>query len=109
MIPAKPLVAMLGALTLSLALTGCVVEPAPGGYYAGLATVAPPAPQYEYYGVPPQPGWFWIGGNWSWSGGRYVWTRGHWQAPRSGYRWVPHHWVHGSGGWSAEPGHWARR
>jgi hypothetical protein len=101
---------LLGALTLSLALSACVIGPAPGGYYgAGFVTIAPPAPQYEYYGAPPYPGYFWVGGYWNWAGGRYVWTRGHWQAPRAGFRWVPQRWVHGERGWRAERGHWARR
>ena len=100
---------LLAALTLSLALSACVVGPAPGYGGAGFVTIAPPALQFESYGAPPQPGWFWVGGYWGWSGGRYVWMRGHWQGPRAGYRWVPQRWVRTQGGWRSNPGHWARR
>jgi len=101
---------VIPAVALSLALAGCVVGPAPYGDEGGaVVSIAPPGPQYEYYGAPPYPGWFWVGGYWNWAGGRYVWTRGHWQAPRAGFRWVPHQWQRGSRGWHAQPGHWERR
>jgi hypothetical protein len=29
--------------------------------------------------VAPGPGYIWIGGYWSWTGGRHVWSRGHWR------------------------------
>lgn len=95
---------------LSLALGGCVVAPA-RPYYGGGGWVAtaPPAPQVEYYGAAPYPGYFWIGGFWSWGPRGYFWTRGRWAAPRPGYRWVPRHWVHGGGGWRMAGGRWARR
>ncbi len=100
----------LAALTLSLALSACVVGPVPDDYYGGsYVTLAPPAPRYEYYGVAPNPGWFWVGGYWRWRGDRYDWERGHWQAPRRGYAWVPHRWVRGDRGWRSEEGHWERR
>ena len=97
------------ALGLSLALGGCVVAP-PRYYVGGTVTIAPPPPRVEYYGPPPYPGYFWIGGNWNWGPGRYVWVPGHWAAPRPGYRWVPRHWVQGPrGGWHVAGGHWAPR
>lgn len=97
------------ALGFSLALGGCVVAPAP--YYGGAAiTLPPPAPRVEYYGAAPYPGYFWIGGYWSWGGGRYAWVPGRWSAPRPGYSWVPRHWVRGPrGGWHLAGGRWARR
>lgn len=101
---------LLAALALSLVLSACVVGPAPYGEYGGAyVSIAPPAPQYEYFGAAPYPGWFWVGGYWDWVGGRYSWVRGHWQAPRAGYRWVPHRWVHGERGWHLQRGHWQRR
>jgi WXXGXW repeat (2 copies) len=98
------------ALAVSVLLSACVVTASPYGVYAGPAVaVAPPAPQVEYYGAPPQPGYFWIGGYWNWAGGRYGWVPGRWSAPRQGYRWVPHTWVHGGNGWHMQEGHWAHR
>ncbi len=98
------------ALGLAAALGGCVVAPAPGPYYdGGYVAVAPPPPRIEYYGTPPYPGYFWIGGYWRWGPGRYVWAPGHWAAPRPGYRWVPPHWEHGERGWHEDGGRWERR
>ena len=97
-----------GALIVAAALlSGCYVGPAPG-YYGGVVTVAPPAPQVEVYGVAPYPGAVWIGGYWNWVGGRHVWVGGHWDHGRPGYHWVPHAWVHEGGGWRMHQGHWAR-
>jgi WXXGXW repeat (2 copies) len=102
------------------ALGGCVVVPAHrayGGYrsepvYSGdrddYVAVAPPPVQYEVVGVAPHPGWFWIGGNWSWRANRYVWVGGRWQAPRHGYRWQPHRWepMSPGRGWRERHGGW---
>ncbi len=109
-------------LALAAALGGCVVVPAhrgyggppPGPVYSGNPDdgvyVAPPPVQYEVVGVAPYPGWFWIGGFWTWRAHRHVWVGGHWQAPRPGYRWSPHRWEpHSSGrGWRESPGRWNR-
>lgn len=109
---AQPLLfATLAAATL---LGGCVVRgsvavPEPVVYVGGAVSVAPPAPQVEVIGVPPQPGYVWLGGYWNWVGGRHVWIGGHWAAPRPGYRWVPHEWVRAGGGWRLREGHWAHR
>jgi WXXGXW repeat (2 copies) len=105
--PASIKIAIAGAL-MSIALSACVVAPAPG-YGEVVAYQAPPAPQYEVVGVAPTPGYFWIGGAWFWEGGRYAWHPGHWEAPRAGYRWVPHAWVRAGGAWHMRPGHWERR
>jgi WXXGXW repeat (2 copies) len=103
-------------LAVTLGLAGCVITPLPPpGAVVGepggpvvVAPVAPPAPIAETVLVAPAPGYIWIGGYWSWVGGRHVWTRGYWSAPRPGYRWVPRHWEHGAGGWHQGGGHWAR-
>lgn len=96
---------------LSAALGGCVVAPARPVYYGGgVVAVAPPAARVEYYGAPPYPGYFWIGGYWSWRAGGYAWVPGRWSAPRPGWRWVPRHWVQGPrGGWHMAGGRWERR
>ncbi len=97
-------------LALSLALGGCIVEPARGvGYVGGVVVTEPPAPVVEEYGVAPAPGYVWLGGYWNWVGGRHVWVGGHWSAPRPGYRWEPHRWEHVNGGYRLREGHWARR
>ena len=99
----------VGALLVAGALLGgCVVAPAPGYYYGGVVTVAPPEPQVEVYGAPPYAGAVWIGGYWNWVGGRHVWVGGHWDHGRPGYHCVPHAWVHEGGGWRMSRGHWAR-
>ena len=104
------------ALAAAWALTGCVVAPLPAYGYGGavdtgpvvVATQAPPPLIYEPVLAAPAPGYFWINGFWSWSGGRHVWSRGRWEAPRAGYRWVPRQWSQGPGGWHQHGGHWAR-
>ncbi|HMK84542.1 MAG TPA: YXWGXW repeat-containing protein [Steroidobacteraceae bacterium] len=99
------------ALLLSSAvamLAGCVVEPDQRHYADGVVLVAPPAPQAELIGTPPQPGYVWIGGYWNWVGGRHVWVSGHWDPPRPGYHWVAHVWVRQGDGWRLRPGHWQR-
>lgn len=105
---ARGITAVAAALALaSVALTGCVVAPAPGYYAEGPVMVAPPPPQVEVVGVAPAPGLVWVGGYWNWVGGRHVWVGGRWQAPPPGYHaWVPHHWVAYRGGWRLAPGHW---
>ncbi len=97
------------ALGLSLGIGGCVVTP-PRAYVGGVVTIAPPPVRVEYYGPPPYPGYFWIGGYWRWGPGGYVWVPGHWAAPRPGYRWVPRHWVQDPrGGWHLAGGRWVPR
>jgi hypothetical protein len=99
----------LGATTLG----GCVIAPAYprhpdyDGYDDGVA-MAPPQPRYEVIGVAPYPGWFWIGGHWTWRARRHVWVDGRWQAPRRGQRWQPHRWepISGGRGWREQPGRW---
>jgi hypothetical protein len=109
-------------VALATALGGCVVVPAhrgygaypPGPVYSGNAddvvTAAPPPVQYEVVGVAPYPGWFWLGGFWTWRANRHVWVGGHWEAPRPGYRWAPHRWepISRGRGWREVPGQWHR-
>lgn len=97
-----------GSLLLGLMSAGCVVAPDQRHYADGLVLVAPPPPQVEPIGTPPQPGYVWIGGYWDWVGGRHVWVPGRWTAPRPGYHWVAHEWVRQGDGWKLRPGHWQR-
>ena len=101
-------IAIAGAL-MSVALSACVVAPAPGYRGEVVAYEAPPPVQYEAVGVAPAPGFFWIGGAWFWEGGRYAWHPGRWERERPGYRWVPHEWARGGNGWHMRPGHWQHR
>ena len=98
------------AFVLVIGLGGCVVVPAePHGHADGpVVAVAPPAPQVEVIGIAPGPGYFWVGGWWTWSGNRYIWRPGHWALQRPGQRWSAHAWHRGPGGWYARPGHWRR-
>jgi hypothetical protein len=102
----------VGALAV---LGGCAVYPDPyyGGnpYYGSTGVVAPYAPPplvAETYGVAPYPGAVWIGGYWSWSGGRHAWTPGRWEHPRAGYHWVPRTWEQRGNHWHQRGGQWQR-
>jgi hypothetical protein len=98
----------LAGSVLAVTLAGCVVTARPA-YPGVVAYEAPPAVRYEAIGVAPNPGYFWIGGNWFWEGGRYNWHPGYWQAPRPGYHWAPHAWHHVGNEYHMEPGHWVHR
>lgn len=102
----------LSSLLLAIALSGCVVSPAPPArtvYYREPVMVAPPPPRVEYIGPPPVVGHLWIGGFWNWSGNRHEWVPGHWEAPRPGYGWVPHRWERDGDHWRMQGGHWEER
>ena len=85
---------------LSTLLAGCVVYPA-GGYYGATVGYAPPPLQVETVGVAPVPGYFWIGG-------RYSWVPGRWSAPRPGYHWAAPRWERHGNGWRINRGGWRR-
>ena len=108
---AQPL--LLAALITAALLGGCVVRgtvavPAPVVYIGGTVNVAPPPPQVEVIGAPPQAGYVWIGGYWNWVGGRHEWVSGHWAVGRPGHHWVVHQWVRQGDGWRLKTGHWER-
>ncbi|HTH79268.1 MAG TPA: hypothetical protein VL593_09840 [Ramlibacter sp.] len=98
-------------------LAGCVAYPVgPYGYNGygdpyGQGIVAPMAPPpvvAENYGLAPWPGALWIGGYWSWSGGRHSWTPGRWERPRAGYHWAPRTWEQHGHEWHQRGGRWER-
>lgn len=97
---------LAAGLIVGFSLSGCVVAPDQRHYADGVVMVAPPAPQVEVIGPPPQAGYVWIGGYWNWVGGRHVWVGGHWDPGRPGYHWVAHEWVREGDGWRLKPGHW---
>ncbi len=91
-------IGLLLTLTVSMFLASCA-----GSYYV---TDQPAEPVYEQ-GVAPYPDGVWIGGEWGWSGGRYVYTRGHWEHGRgAGHDYVRGNWEHTSRGYRWHKGHW---
>jgi len=95
-------------LVISLGLPGCVIAPDQSHYAGGVVMVAPPAARVEVIGVAPAADSVWIGGYWTWLGGRHEWVAGHWVAGRPGHHWVAHTWVRQGDGWRMRPGHWER-
>lgn len=95
-------------VTGSVLLSGCAVYPVDDPYYDQPVRMAPPPPQYEYYGSPPVVGHVWITGYWNWVGVRHVWVPGRWEAPRPGYLWVPHRWERDGDHWRRHGGRWDR-
>ena len=121
---------MLGTAAAAALLAGCVVVPAggrAGGVYSGapaggaysspspdvydgvVVGVAPPPVQVEVMTAAPGPGYFWIGGYWTWRLGRHFWIGGHWAPQRPGYVWTPHRWQPHGHGWRQSGGRWDRR
>lgn len=74
----------------------------------GVVGFEPPPPQGEVRGVSPGRAFFWIGGYWAWSAGRYVWVAGRWERRRPGWHWVAPAWVRHPRGWRFVPGFWQR-
>lgn len=119
--------ALFAAAAAALALGACttVVQPRPMVrervvYQPAPAQLRPmPAPVREDRGQPPDPGFNWVAGHWTWQGNAWAWTHGRWVAqpvppmpaliveqitvaPSPQHYWVPGHWV-----WRAETGGWA--
>jgi hypothetical protein len=67
------------------------------------ATTAPPAPQAENPGTPPNVGDVYVQGAWRYTGGHYVWGRGRWERSRSGVVLVQPRWVEANGKWEHHP------
>ncbi|MDP1606020.1 MAG: hypothetical protein Q8L93_05180 [Rhodocyclaceae bacterium] len=95
----------------SVLLGACTTYPVQDSYYDQpvVVRVAPPPPQYEYYGAPPVVGYVWITGYWNWGGVRHVWVPGRWEAPRHGYYWAPHHWERHGDHWRQQGGRWEQQ
>jgi hypothetical protein len=69
---------VLGAWSLT-GLSSCAVAPDQRHYADGLVLVAPPAPQVEVIGTPPQAGYLWVAYEWVRQGDGWRLRRGHWQ------------------------------
>jgi hypothetical protein len=104
----KLLLTALAATSVLLgACTTYTTYPVHDPYYdQPVVRVAPPPPQYEYYGSPPSVGHVWISGYWNWGGVRYIWVPGRWDAPRPGHYWAPHRWERQGDHWRQHGGRW---
>ena len=94
----------ISKLLMAVALGGTLLISACGGsgYYVS-AQLDEPA--YERP-VSPYADGVWIGGDWNWSGGRYVYQQGHWEHGRAGHTYVAGNWEQGSRGYRWHRGHW---
>jgi len=71
--------------------------------------IGPPVAQVETVPPPPQVGYVWAPGYWSWVDGRHVWVGGHYMEPHRGFVWIPDHWVQRGPHYRFVPGHWRHR
>ena len=100
----KRQVLLLVPLVAGLSLAGCAAR---SGYGYGYVNAAPPAPQAEFYGAAPGPGYVWVNGYWNWGGSRYVWAPGRWQRPpRRHARWEAGRWENRYGRYVFRQGRW---
>jgi len=91
------------ALAVALGLPAAVIPLAAQGI---VAPQAPPPPQVESPGPPPNPGAIWIAGHWTWRGEQFAWEPGRWETARSGQAWVPGRWKKTGSGFTWEDGRW---
>jgi hypothetical protein len=87
-------VVLLGVLAALLA--DCIVYP----------TIGPPALRAEAAIGRPGPGYVWISGYWTWSGGGYRWHSGYWARARRGRAWVDGRWEQRGQRWAWHKGYW---
>ena len=66
---------------------------------------APPPIRYEVV-PPPQPGYVWAPGYWSWDGRRHVWYKGHWEPERADAHYIAARWVETPRRWRFVPARW---
>jgi hypothetical protein len=92
----------LAKFGMMLALSGTLFMTSCAGYYV-----------YDQPGEPvyvrpaaPYAGAVWIGGEWSWVGGRYVYVHGYWAHPRPGRVYIAGGWYHGPRGYKWHRGYW---
>lgn len=89
---------------------GAGAEVAAGDASAEVVEEAPPPPEREIIVERPAPDYVWIGGYWTWRGGRHVWVGGRWdRPPRAGVAWVSPRWVRRGHGYVFVPGCWEDR
>jgi hypothetical protein len=92
----------LSKFGILLALAGSLFMSSCAGYYVA----AYPSEPYYVRPAAPYAGAVWIGGEWYWSGGRYVYRNGYWAAGRPGHVYVAGSWYRGPRGYAWHRGHW---
>jgi hypothetical protein len=71
-----------------------------------IVSEAPPLPQVEVIGMPPDRGYTWDPGRWKWEKG-WSWVSGKWVAlPEPKASWTTGRWVRRDSGWVWVQGHW---
>lgn len=83
---------------------GFALAALPGSAQSVYVQVGPPAPVYEAVPVSPGAGYTWVGGYYTYTGGRYVWRHGYY-AHHSGH-WCAGAWHHGHHGYYWSEGRW---
>ena len=83
---------------------GLALSALPGSAQYVYVQVGPPAPVYETVPVSPGPGYVWVGGYYTYSGGRYVWRHGYY-AHHAGH-WCAGAWHHNHHGYYWSEGRW---
>ncbi len=87
-----------------------VYQPPPPPVEEVVVDEPPPQPIEEIRPPPPFPAAVWIGGNWHWSGARYVWVAGRWSPRPAAHEWERARWERRHDGkWVHRPGHWHPR
>jgi hypothetical protein len=83
---------------------GFALAALPGSAQSVYVQVGPPAPVYEAVPLSPGAGYTWVGGYYTYTGGRYVWRHGYY-AHHSGH-WCAGAWHHGHHGYYWSEGRW---
>jgi hypothetical protein len=89
------LLVLLGLISVFVA--DCVI---------GYPNMGPPPPREERMTGQRGPGYVWISGYWSWTGGGYSWRSGHWAKAKGGRNWAPGRWEQKGKKWVWRGGQW---
>jgi hypothetical protein len=95
---------LVGALSLAMLGTGCVVH---ARARAGVVVEDDRPPPERVEVAPAQRvGYVWVRGHWVRRERRWFWVGGHWQAENVGHMWVQGHWEQRGNRWMWIEGHW---
>jgi hypothetical protein len=83
---------------------GFALSALPGSAQYVYVQVGPPAPVYETVPASPGAGYVWVGGYYTYEGGRYVWRHGYY-AHHAGH-WCAGAWHHNHHGYYWSEGRW---